>query len=67
MSTLAKAEGKKSLSLQLFGTCKESKYLFYEDYHLLSVLKIIRNEEAHQLDVHKDKSKIVAVFISGLS
>lgn len=37
-----------------------------EDYHQLSVLKIIRNEEAHQLDVKKDKSRIVSPFICGV-
>lgn len=26
-----------------------------EDYHLIEVLKIIRNEEAHELDVEKEK------------
>lgn len=37
-----------------------------EDYHLIEVLKIIRNEEAHDLDVKKDKGKIVACFLAGL-
>lgn len=37
-----------------------------EDYHQLSVLKIIRNEEAHQLDIKKDKSRIVSPFICGI-
>jgi hypothetical protein len=37
-----------------------------EDYHQLSVLKIIRNEEAHQLDIKKDKSRIVSPFICGV-
>jgi hypothetical protein len=31
------------------------------------VLKIIRNQEAHDLNVKKEKSKIVACFITGLS
>ncbi|UPT69949.1 MAG: hypothetical protein M0D53_12515 [Flavobacterium sp. JAD_PAG50586_2] len=38
-----------------------------EDYHQLSVLKIIRNEEAHQLDIKKDKSRIVSPFICGVA
>lgn len=37
-----------------------------EDYHLIEVLKIIRNEEAHELDVKKDKGKLVACFLAGL-
>lgn len=38
-----------------------------EDYHFISVLKIIRNEEAHQLNVKKEKGKIAACFLAGLS
>jgi len=45
---------------------RNEKIITTEDYHLLSVLKIIRNEEAHQLDVKKDKSRIVSAFICGV-
>lgn len=38
-----------------------------EDYHLISVLKIIRNEEAHDLAIEKEKSRIVAAFLSGIA
>ena len=38
-----------------------------EDYHLISVLKIIRNEEAHELDIKKEQSRVVAIFLSGFS
>lgn len=38
-----------------------------EDYHLISLLKIIRNQEAHELNVQKEQSKIIAAFISGIS
>lgn len=37
-----------------------------EDYHLISVLKIIRNEEAHQIDVKKEKSRIISSVICGI-
>jgi hypothetical protein len=46
---------------------KDKKILSAEDYHLLSILKIIRNEEAHELDIKKEKSRIIAVFISGIN
>jgi len=46
---------------------KNKKILSAEDFHLLSILKIIRNEEAHDLNVNKEKSRMMAVFISGLS
>ena len=29
-------------------------------------VKIIRNEEAHELDIHKEKSRVFVAFISGL-
>lgn len=35
-----------------------------EDYHLVSVAKIIRDEEAHDLNVEKEKSRILSSFIS---
>lgn len=38
-----------------------------EDYHLISVLKIIRNQEAHELDVKKERTRVIAAFISGMS
>ena len=36
-----------------------------EDFHLLSVMKIIRNQEAHENDVKKEKSRVVASLIVG--
>lgn len=45
---------------------KQNELISKEDYHLVTVLKIIRNEEAHQLGIEKDKNKIVACFLSGL-
>jgi hypothetical protein len=45
---------------------RNEKVISSEDYHQLSVLKIIRNEEAHQLDIKKDKSRIVSPFICGV-
>jgi DNA mismatch repair ATPase MutS len=38
-----------------------------DDYHILGLMKNIRNEEAHQLDVKKDKTKILVSFVSGMS
>ena len=45
---------------------RNEKIISSEDYHLLSVLKIIRNDEAHQLDIKKDKSRIVSSLICGI-
>lgn len=38
-----------------------------EDYHLISVMKIIRNEESHELAVKKEKSKIINAFLVGFT
>jgi hypothetical protein len=46
---------------------KDKKILSAEDYHLLSILKNIRNEEAQELDIKKETSRIIAVFISGIN
>jgi hypothetical protein len=46
---------------------KNDGIIAQEEYHLLAVLKIIRNQEAHELDVKKEKGKIVACFVSGVS
>jgi len=38
-----------------------------QDYHLLSILRLIRNEEAHELDVEKEGSRIAAALLAGIS
>lgn len=38
-----------------------------EDYHLIAVMKIIRNEEAHELAVKKEKSKLLTSFLVGFT
>ncbi len=38
-----------------------------EDYHLIAVMKIIRNEESHELAVKKEKSKIINAFLVGFT
>ena len=64
---LAKKNGRKNpVFADYLEHAKNKKTISNEDYHLLSVLKIIRNEEAHELSVDKEKSRIFAAFISGL-
>lgn len=68
LKELTKANGrKKSVFADYLEHAKNKNVISAEDYHLLSVMKIIRNEEAHDLAVHKDKYKIIAAFISGLA
>ncbi len=45
---------------------KDENVITTEDWHLLSVMKIIRNEEAHEIDVKKERTRILASFISGM-
>jgi len=45
----------------------EKNIITKEDYHLISVAKTIRNKEAHELGVKKERSRIAAVLIAGFS
>ncbi len=38
-----------------------------EDYHLLAVLKGIRNEEAHENGVKMERSRLVAALVAGIA
>lgn len=38
-----------------------------DDYHLLLIMKAMRNEEAHELAVNPHRSKVFAAFIAGIS
>jgi hypothetical protein len=45
----------------------EQKIITKEDFHFISILKNMRNEEAHDLNVIKDKAKLLGAFIAGVS
>ncbi|MBN1617891.1 hypothetical protein JW887_00935 [Candidatus Dojkabacteria bacterium] len=64
---LAESNGRKNPAFaDYLQHAKNNKLISSEDFHLLSVLKIIRNEEAHDLDVHKERSRILAAFVAGI-
>ena len=42
------------------------KVVSKEDYHLLSVLRAIRNEEAHENGVAKEVTRMAAAFVAGV-
>lgn len=42
------------------------KSISKEEYHLISVAKIVRDEEAHQVDVEKEKTRILSSFIAAI-
>lgn len=45
---------------------KSKGLITQDDYHLVSAIKSIRNEEAHELNVLKDKDKLAACIIAGI-
>lgn len=45
---------------------KEEKLISSEDYHLLELLRIMRNEEGHKVNVKKEKSRVLAAMMAGL-
>jgi hypothetical protein len=68
LKEIAKAHNRKSPAfIDYLELAKNNKVISLEDFHLLSMMKSIRNEEAHQLSVNKHKSKIFAAFICGLT
>lgn len=68
LKELAKSHGRKSpVFADYLEHAKIKNIISTEDYHLLSVMKGIRNSEAHELAIHPHKVKIFAAFISGLS
>ena len=67
LKELAKTKGRKTPAFaDYLEHANNLKIITKEDYHLLSIMKIIRNEEAHELDIKKEKSRIIASFISGI-
>lgn len=51
----------------LLDHAKEQYVINAEDYHLLAVLKSIRNEEAHDMDVKKEVTRMAAAFVAGVA
>jgi hypothetical protein len=45
---------------------REAGLLEQEEYHLISVLKSIRNKESHEVNIEKEQSRIIASLIAGL-
>jgi hypothetical protein len=67
LKDLAKHYGRKSpVFADYLEHAKNKNVITTEDFHLLSLMKSMRNDEAHELAVHKHKSKIFAAFIAGI-
>lgn len=63
-----KTKGKnKSVFADYIEYAKLQKDISLDDYHILGLMKNIRNEEAHDLAVVKEKSKIIVSFVSGMT
>lgn len=46
---------------------KEDKLISLEEFHLLNLLRVIRNQEGHEVNVKKEKSKILVKMTTGIS
>jgi len=46
---------------------REQKLISNEEYHHIAIIKIYRNQEAHELDVRKEKDKVFSSMMSGFS
>ena len=67
VTEIAKANGRKRPTLaDLLEQAKEDGLLDQEEYHLVSVLKSIRNKEAHEVNIEKEPSRIIASLIAGI-
>lgn len=64
---IAKADGRrKPVFADHLELAKERKLIDQDDYHLLSMLKGMRNDEAHKLNVRKEASRFLAAMIAGI-
>jgi hypothetical protein len=46
---------------------RDVKAISKEEYHLMSVAKLVRDREAHEMNVEKEKVTILSSFISGIA
>lgn len=63
--TWLKAEKRRNNFESLIEYAWQQKVLTQEQYHHLNVLRIVRNEEAHETNVVKDKLLVVSAFLTG--
>lgn len=67
LKEVPKRHGRKNVSFaDYLEHAKDEGAITTEDWHFLSVMKIIRNEEAHELAVKKESTKVQATLISGI-
>ncbi|RYY91035.1 MAG: hypothetical protein EOO15_00405 [Chitinophagaceae bacterium] len=63
-----KAKQRKSATFEDYlEFAKDKNVVSKEDYHLISALKIMRNKEAHELTIIKEKGRLVGCILAGLS
>jgi len=68
LNELAQKNGHKTPSFADYLEHAKNKNLINnEEFHLLSVMKIIRNKEAHEVQPQKEKTRIVAAFVAGVT
>ncbi|MEJ5996535.1 hypothetical protein WG904_19055 [Pedobacter sp. Du54] len=59
--------GKNAVFADYIEFAKLDNQISKEDYHIVKLMKDIRNQEAHELDIKKHPSKILVSFFSGVS
>jgi hypothetical protein len=64
LETAKKNNRKRPAFMDFLELALVDKVISKEDYHLISVAKIIRDEEAHDLNVEKEKTRILSSFLS---
>lgn len=57
---------RKAQFADLLDHARDRQVITAEDYHLLAVLKGIRNDEAHELGVKKEFTRMAAAFVAGV-
>jgi small-conductance mechanosensitive channel len=58
---------RKAQFADLLEHARDKQVINAEDYHLLAVLKGIRNEEGHELGVKKEVTRMAAAFVAGVA
>lgn len=67
LTKMKEAKRRKPVFADYLDHAYAKKVVSKEDYHLLSVLREIRNEEAHENGVRKEVTRMAAAFVAGVS
>lgn len=63
----AKNNRKTAAFMDYLELARDVKAISKEEYHLMTVAKMVRDREAHEMNVEKEKVTILSSFISGIA